>query len=549
MGFELRPYQQDCLDTIVGAIPDHQHILVQAATGAGKTIVFCALIQQLLSKWPYIRIGILAHRRELIGQARDKLLITWPDAPIGIACASTGEAVDTDQPVVIGSIQTLVRRLESTAAFDVIIVDEAHRIPPLNLRSMYSNWIEKMQQANPAVRVLGFTATPFRLGHGYIYGAEKKPENRNLFPALNYRIGIEDLQPLGFLCPYRAKTIANSVSADLATVSVKGDYNIAELSDVMGRQEHVGSAVHALKEHAADRKRIVVFAVTIAHATKLMVAFTAAGYRAATVHSKMPLAQRDMILRGFEQGMVQVMTSVGVLTEGWDSPAVDCLVLCRPTKSTGLYVQMVGRGLRPHPDKTDVLILDLSNNCLTHGDPAKPTVTIPGAPPADAVPVLKACPKCEELVRTGIMVCPACGYEWPPPEVIVNNDPVVLRDVSWSAPEPITATIERADFYPYTSRAGNFMMRLEMRCRVNGHVGTNFVNEYFDFDGNNAYGHSKALRLWRMLVQTDPPQSVAEAGERRGELLMSLPEQVMIVQKEKFWNVQRWTIPMQDRRN
>ena len=189
------------------------------ATGAGKTIIFCKLIKELLSHWPQIRIGILAHRRELIGQAHAKLLEEWPEAPIGIACASTGMRVDTDCPVVIGSVQTLVRRVEETAPFDLIIVDEAHRIPPVNKKSQYQSWLSAIKKSNSKLRILGCTATPFRLGHGYIYGNVCKPGNQNLFNSLDFHIGIRQLQKEGYLCDYRAKE-AETIESELKSVRV-----------------------------------------------------------------------------------------------------------------------------------------------------------------------------------------------------------------------------------------------------------------------------------------------------------------------------------------
>ena len=535
-----RPYQSDCLDAIIQAIPDQKHILIMAATGAGKTIVFCLLIKRLLTEWPHIKIGILAHRRELIMQAQDKLLKTWPEAPIGIACSSTGEVVDLDKPVVIGSVQTLSRRVEETSPFDLIIVDEAHRIPPINKKSQYQQWLAHMKRYNSEVRILGFTATPYRLSHGYIYGNVKRPDNDNLFDSLNYRIGISDLQRDGYLCQYRAKE-AKNISSDLSKVKVAGDFNISELSDVMSRTEHVGSAVNAVEKYAAGRRNIVVFCVTISHAEKIVDAFRAAGQVAAAVHSKMPMAQRDMTLREFESGRIRILANVGVLTEGWDSPAVDCILMCRPTKSAALYVQMCGRGLRPHPDKKDVLILDLANNCSTHGDPDKPRIPIPGrAGKTDAI--LKVCPNCFELIPVSSKECRACGYCYPV-EVREQNGQVEMASVQWTkAPAPIVVDVVEADFAYYISKAGNEMMRIKLTCQSDHFIQPLWVNEFFDFAGNNEWAMLKAQRLWGSLVGSEPPMSLAEAEERKGELIMSIPHQVEVTLKNKWWNIARWGV-------
>ena len=544
MNFVLRDYQQEALDAIVSAIPVDENILLQAATGAGKTVIFCALIEWLLTRWPRIRIGVLAHRRELITQAKNKLLKVWPEAPVGLACASTGEVVDVDKPVVIGSVQTMIRRTKETAPFDLVIIDEAHRIPPMNKKSQYQAWLKIMKKYNPKLRILGCTATPFRLGHGYIYGSQFRNGSKNLFESLHYNIGIRRLQGLGYLTEYRAKKTV-SMKPDLKTVSVSGDYNLGELGSLMSRQEHVGSAVHAVQKYAQDRKRIVVFCVTIEHAENIKKTFSAANILSASVHSQMPLPQRDMILRDFEKGRIRVLANVGVLTEGWDSPAVDCILMCRPTKSPALYCQMVGRGLRPHPDKTDVLILDLSDNCTVHGDPASPVVEIPKTTGLTSGPVWKSCPRCFELVAVGTKICPSCGHEFVLPPVAQNGKPT-MADVNWErppAPEPRVVKIIDAFLENFISRKGNRMLKLRLVCNINGSFVREFVNEFFDFEGNASdWSRGKARRLWNTLVGTEPPESVEEAMSRQGELLMSLPDHIEVIEKDKWLNVHRWQV-------
>ena len=549
MDIELRQYQQEALNTILGAIPHQSEILIQAATGAGKTIIFCKLIETILTKWPQVKIGILAHRKELITQAQDKLLRVWPDAPIGLACASTGEPVDLDKPVVIGSVQTLVRRIKATDPFDLIIVDETHRIPPTNINSQYKTWLDAMQAANEKVRILGFTATPFRLSHGYIYGWECKVGNVNLFPQLDYRISISQLQELDYLCQYRAKEITD-VKKDLVGVRVTGEYNLGDLSDVMSREEHVGSAVKAVKEYAPDRSRIVVFCVTIDHAETVMRAFQDEKFRAACVHSKMPMAQRNMILKMFERGELQVVCNVGVLTEGWDSPAVDCIVLCRPTKSVGLYVQMVGRGLRPHRDKKDVLILDLSSNCKTHGDPNSPEVEVPGpnAGVNKLKELFKVCHNCKELNSLSALFCVACRMEFPKKtrEKEQINDAITMTDVVFNKPKkpaPFVVEISEQNISDFISKKGNRMLRVNLVGFAPGSFITQFVNVFFDFEGNaSEWSQKKARQQWRFLVQTEPPESMEEALERQGELAMSIPRQIEVVQNGRWMNVHSWKV-------
>ena len=542
----LRPYQEAAIDAIMAAMPSDDAILVQAATGAGKTIVFCSLIKRLLAEWPGLRIGVLAHRRELITQARDKMLSVWPDAPIGIACASVETHIETDLPVTIGSIQTLINRVNVTSPFDLIIVDEAHKIPPINVKSQYSKWLDVMRKYNPAVRVLGFTATPFRLNHGYIYGDDCRPGMENIFKKLHFRIGIRDLQHEGYLCGFRAKSIVD-ISHDLRGVKKSaGEYNLAALSDEMGKDVHIGSAVKALEDYAQDRKHVVVFGVTIRHAELLQEAFQSVGISAGIVHSNMPLERRDATLRAFETGGIRVIVNVMVLSEGWDSPAVDCIIMCRPTLSPGLYCQMTGRGLRPHADKDDVLILDLASNCMTHGDPDKPKVKtrfFTGSSETEKENDIRAkeCPNCSELVPVATVQCPECEYTWPTLELAPINDRQNLKDVHFGKPEPEILYLTDTYFVDFTSRKGNRMVKVALSGTFEGSTVTQFVNHFFMFDEDaHEYARKRSRVDWYKIAQTKPPESTDEALERYEEFLDALNQTIEITADGKWWKISSW---------
>ncbi|MBU1170281.1 MAG: DEAD/DEAH box helicase [Proteobacteria bacterium] len=521
------------------AIPLEPFILIQAGTGAGKTIFFCTLIQRLLERWPNLRIAVLTHRGILVKQAKEKMLSVWPDCPIGIASASVAKTVDVHSNVTIGTIQTLINRIETTVPFDLIIIDEVHRLGPQNEPSQYQEFLRTMFNYNKNTRVLGVTATPFRLGHGYIYGPVKKPEHENWFPAMNYRIGIKDLQQQGYLCEFKAKEIAD-ISSDLKQINVSGDYNIKELSDEMSKEIHVGSAVKAYQRYAEDRKYIVVFCVTIEHAEIVASVFKKEGYNAACIHSKMSNSQRELILKHFEQGSIRILVNVMVLSEGWDCPATDCIIMCRPTKSAALYVQMVGRGLRPHPDKKNVLILDLSNNCREHGDPDNPIIPIPGRK-VNALPVQKTCPSCRSILPGAALTCKECGYKFPQ-EVYEQNDSVEMQTVSWikKLPEPFVVKIGNYSVSDYTSNSGNRMLKLTLN--TDG-IAPLQIHEFFMFDGNmHPFARQKSRKSWQVLVGTEPPESTDEVLKRIGELEMSIPERVEVIEDGRWMKVHSWQV-------
>lgn len=542
---QLRPYQQDCLDATLNDLRTNPNVLIQAATGAGKTIFFSALIRHCMEQYQ-MRIGVVAHREQLVRQAADKLLKVWPEgAPhVGLACASVSSNIELERPVVIGSPQTLANRIGDMPPLHMLIVDECHRLPPENVQSQYGDLIHSLRNYYPEMRLVGVTATPFRLQHGYIYGTQCRRSERNWFGKLTYNISIATLQEQGFLVPYRA---LQAHAPDLSKVKkTAGEYSLSDLGKEMSGALHVGSAVKAVQEYAADRQHIVVFAVTIEHARALRDAFRAAGYTAACVHSKQPQAKRLAILDDFDHGRLHVVCNVGILTEGWDCTSVDCMVMCRPTLSPALYVQMVGRGLRLHEGKKDCLLLDLSGNWIQHGDPNEPLVDWregrksqkPVLPNEEQAPGME-CPTCHTLVKAAAITCPWCGAEL---KVLQNER---LQMTECVAPPPPVFGVQEArvldwNIAPFTSRAGNYMLKLSLSCAIEGKAFPVNVNHFMDIEGQgSARGQFKALVDMRFFIGHDNvPQTVDEAMDRVEEL--HIPDTVWIEKNGQYYNIKKW---------
>ena len=448
---KLRSYQREAVDRVKQAFDQRKGFtLIQAATGAGKTIIFCTLIKELLQTSPYLRIAVLAHRRELAAQAQDKLLSIWPEAPIGIACSSLSKKSELKNKVTIGTIQTLARQSKITP-FNIIIIDEVHRLPTKEKDSQFGNFLKAMLDLNGGLQVLGVTATPYRLGHGYIFGKYCKTPWANWFDKLSYTIGISRLQEESFLSPYHYMISDSDLQHDLEGLSSSefGDYRIDQLEKVVIRQQHLHSAVKTLMSHAADRKGIVIFCVSIPHAEMLRDELLKVGLSSASVHSEMTITERDNILKAFDDGELRILTNVNVLTEGWDSPRADCVMLCRPTLSTALYVQMVGRGLRRHPGKKDCLVLDLAGCFQRHGSIKTPIVRIDNEPiaPQEETSSERNCPECTEIIPLSSATCPYCDRELKPCVVYVDDEQnmVVIDD----EPEDVVFCEECCRPYPW----------------------------------------------------------------------------------------------------
>lgn len=537
----LRPYQQAALEAVVAACQQEKYLLLQAATGAGKTILFSKLIETFITQYQ-MRILVLAHREILVRQAYQKLVRVWPEAALctGLACKSVSGQVELERPVVIGSPQTILRRLGEMPPVHLVIVDEAHRLPPRHRPSQYREMIEGLERYYPQLRLLGVTATPYILNHGYIYGAQCKPGNINWFPRLHFQISIGELIEQGYLVPYLARE-AKEMASELAKVrTTAGEYNLNALGDLMGREVHIKSAVQAYEQWGEGRKHVVVFCVTIAHAEKVAEAFARAGYASGVVHSKQPRQERRQTLARFERGELQVIANMGVLTEGWDSTAVDCILLCRPTLSPALYVQMVGRGLRPHPGKKDLLILDLGNNCRYHGDPDHPHVHVPNGKKKKSLPLdtvrARACPNCGLLNPLGAAECSHCGYLWPPEVLMEAAVPQEMRELEWA---PKRVRVLRWKGVVHRSARGNWMIRLMLDCRNGGREAIT-VSEFLDIEGQaSAWSKDRAQRIWRAFGREPVPTSIEEARRRLGEL--SLPPEVTIKKRGKYYNIVRWS--------
>jgi len=339
----LRPYQDGCLDAITSAwARGTNRQLVVLPTGVGKTIIFSALAKAMDS-----RTLITAHRDELIQQAADKVQWVWEDADIGIVKAEQNEL---SHQVVIASVQTLSqkRRLEQLDTdFELIITDEAHHAIAKSYRRIYSHLGLDERKRRGKLHV-GVTATANRTDN---IGLEA------VFDEVVFYRSIIDMIP-DYLCDLRCVQLHTEI--DVSGVKTRGDdLDPRGLADVLDTENATDLIIDGWKRYARDRLTLV-FAADVRHAKHLAQAFRNEGIEAEAIWGEMPLDKRRGVLSDFAKQKIQVVTNFGVLTEGYDNPAVDCIVMARPTKSAMLYCQMMGRGMRLFPQKEECLILDVA---------------------------------------------------------------------------------------------------------------------------------------------------------------------------------------------
>ena len=386
----LRDYQVKGIENLLEAYRGGARApLLVLPTGGGKTVIFSTVAVSAAHKGK--RTLILCHGRELICQATDKLRAAGVEPGI-IAPGFPA----TDALVQVGSVQTLAARIARGATLppvDLVVLDEAHHVGA-------RTWLSVLD-AMPGARILGVTATPIRAD-----GKGLGVEHGGIFDRLVAGPSVAGLIAGGHLVG--TKVYAPRRAIDLTGIRTRaGDFDQAALDRIMRESSITGDSVSHYGRHAPGLPAIV-FAVSIAHAEEVAAAFRAAGWRAQAVSGATPAAERDAAIQGLATGSVQVLCSVDVFSEGTDVPACSAVILLRPTKSVGLFLQQCGRGLRPAPGKDRCIVLDHAGNVARHGLPEAPREwSLAGAPKKQKA----------EADEPKDRTCDACGYRHPPAPV------------------------------------------------------------------------------------------------------------------------------------
>lgn len=410
----LRPYQQRALDQLYEwfSAGNEGNPCLVLPTGSGKSHIIAAIVKTAM-QWPETRILMLVHSKELIEQNAEKLRQHWPGAPLGIYSASVGRK-ELGEPITYGGIQSLRTRAANLGHIDLCIIDEAHSVSHQEQGS-YRRLIKELQEINPAMRVIGLTATPYRLGHGMI------TDDPAIFDALIEPVSIEELIADGYLAKLRSKVTARSF--DLAGVHKRGgEYVERELAAAVDTKDNNVAVVSEIIAQAGDRRAWLCFCTGVAHAEHIAELMRARGIPAACVTGETPKAERERLLAEYKAGRLRCLTNANVLTTGFDYPDIDLIAMLRPTMSPGLYVQMAGRGMRLKSHADHCLVLDFAGVVAQHG-PITAVQPPKSAGSGDGDAPVKVCDACAELCHISAKECPACGHPFPP----AKKEPLVLR--------------------------------------------------------------------------------------------------------------------------
>jgi DNA repair protein RadD len=496
---QLRPYQQ----AAVSAVYEHlrtrdDNPCVVLPTGGGKSWVIAQIAADTTLQWQG-RVLVLAHRKELLEQNADKLIQLNPALQIGLYSAGLSRR-DRHLPVIFAGIQSIWKKASDFDPWDLILIDECHLIHPED-EGMYRSFLSETKRINPLQRIVGFTATPYRLKTGLICAPD------HLLNHVCYEVGVRELIVAGYLSPLISK--AGRVKIDTSGLQLRsGEFVAAEVESLMDNAMLVETACSEIVELTQDRRSVLIFASGVQHgqhvADKLRLVH---GQKVEMVTGETTAAERRRLLMSYCAGELKFLVNVSVLTEGFDAPQTDCVVLLRPTMSPGLYIQIVGRGFRLAPEKQNCLILDFGGNILRHGpvDAIRLTKQSPSSGDAPA----KECPNCQAVIACGYACCPQCGYVFPPSDRQKHEATATQAGIlSGQASED---THEVMDLFFRVHRKKDAAPDAPKSMRVDYQLGLNLWQSEFICFEHTGFARQKAEMWWQQRSSDPVPDSAEQA--------------------------------------
>lgn len=525
----LREYQQRAIDRLYDWFSNNEsgNPCLVLPTGSGKSHIIAALVKDAMTNWPETRVLMLTHQKELIAQNAEKLRQHWRNAPMGIYSASLGLRT-LSEPITFAGVQSVAKRADEIGYIDLVIVDECHSINHKQ-SGQYRKLLGNLIDINPHLRIIGLSATPYRLGHGYIHEGYDAIFNDLIEP-----VSIEELVTQGYLSPLRSKHTDHALNVD-GVKKQGGEFIASELEAAVDTFDNNDVIVAETIKRASDRKSWLFFCTGVNHAEHLSERLNEYGIDSECLTGKTSMAKRDQILSDFKSGKIRALTNVNVLTTGFDYPGIDCLVMARPTLSPGLYVQMAGRGMRVADNKADCLVLDFAGNVSMHG----PITSV--QPPAkaksgDGFAPTKKCEACQEIVAASCKRCPSCGFEFAAEEEAVVK-PVTLHDDDIMGFQPIEMAVTSWRWDGHVSRTSGKEM---LKVSYYGGISDPIVTEYLPVL-HEGYAGEKATRLLRSFLKhggieyqgTDDIYDTADCLNR----YLEKPKSIGYLREGKFFKV------------
>jgi DNA repair protein RadD len=494
-------------------------------TGTGKSLIIADFCRRALTSYPKTRILKLTHVKELIVQNFDKLLSLWPTAPAGIYSAGLGQK--EIRQITFAGIASVSKRAKEFGHIDIVIIDECHLVSP-NDNTMYRKLINDLMKQNPFLKVIGLTATKYRLGHGELI------EEGGLFTDVccdlttyeNFNWFIDE----GYLSTLIPR--ATRFELDVSKVRLSGGEFVAlELQKAVDKEEITRAALYEALQYSQGRNHWLVFASGIDHAEHVANTLNYMGVSASWVTSNLSKAERDERISAFRSGKIVALVNNGILTTGFDYADIDFIVVLRPTQSPGLWVQMLGRGTRPKyaegfdlsttegrlgaiasGPKPNCLVMDFAGNTRRLGPINDPVLPRKKGKGKGTAPV-KICENCGVYCHTSVRVCKACGWEFPL-QIKFKGTSATDALIKKKSDNPIIQDfpVDRV-IYEEHKREGK-----APSLKVTYHCGLRVFKEWWCLEHQGLVKH-KARDYWRIAATIKtPPETVAEALSRINEL-------------------------------
>lgn len=494
---ELRPYQSAAIEAIYAYFAENAgNPLIVLPTGTGKGLCLASFTSRAIADWPDTRILIVTHVKELIAQNHAEMLRLWPEAPTGIYSAGLNKR-DLHAQILFAGIQSIHKRAYDIQRCDLVLIDECHLCPRTS-DTMYRCFLSDLATINPHLKVIGFTATPYRLDSGMLHEGDGA-----LFTDIAYEAGVAEMIAQGYLCEVVPKRTATQL--DTTGVGSRGGEFIAgQLEAAVDIAEVTASAVDEIVNHGADRGSWLVFCAGVRHAEHVRDAIQGRGFACEAILGETASAERDRVIAAFKRGEVRCLTNANVLTTGFNAPGVDLIAMLRPTKSVGLYVQMIGRGTRLANGKDNCLVLDFAGNVERHG----PIDRIDGRrrkkDEEEGTAPVKTCPDCQTIVHASTRLCPGCGYEFPPPQPDLSRTASTSAILS-SQIRPEWVTVSGVSYHRHEKPGSPASLRVEYACGLASH------REWVCFE-HTGYARQKAVQWWQKRLPDRPvPRTVDDA--------------------------------------
>ncbi len=518
----------------------------------GKSMVMATVIKDLVEGWPDMRIMVVTHVAELIEQNFMELVGIWPFAPAGIFSAGLNRR-DSHSQIIFAGIQTVWNKVAQIGAVDVILVDECHLIPK-NSNTMYGKFLAAMRELNPDLKLVGLTATPFRLDSGRLDEGEDR-----MFDRVVYTYGIGDGVRDGYLAPLSSKETA--MALDVKGVGrLGGDFKQSALQAAVDKLDVTRAAVDEIVAKGANRRSWLCFCSGVEHAQHVAAEIRSRGITCETITGETPKEERRRIIEDFKAYRIRALTNNSVLTTGFNHKGVDLIAALRPTLSASLYLQMMGRGTRvlyapgmplETPDqrraaiaagpKPSCLVLDFAGLVDKHGPVDMVEPKTPGSGDGDAP--IKICPQeskdkngrlgCGEKVHASARQCPCCQFEFD-----IDDSPKITSYAAdtpiMSIAEPESRIVRKRTFWNHPGKDGK-----ADSVKTVFTVGMSQINKWY---APQAGGRAKADsdRFWDAHRGKRPfPKTALEWLERQGELADT--KEIFVRPAGKYWNVEGYT--------